>query len=238
VYGSTLTGNYIWSPLDGHRLNIKSDKPSGFRSFIRPVSPEHAAAIGYVAIYWSLVENSLGDMVGVLLGIGVPEVSHSITAELSTLAKAAMIRSLIDFVQNQEWLDEWDAIATRLNNLRNRRNDVIHSYWENNKEGVSIGVRTKARGTVKFLVVKEDAADLGVFSEELIDLADVILDFCDKTDRSGIAKLMTQFRTSPPRDRGQSRAARDQAQARQAKKARKRADRANPKNRAPKTPKE
>jgi hypothetical protein len=78
--------------------------PDGLRRRFRRVSTEQAAAIGHVAINWTLVEEALADMIWAFLNIHVDEVRHSVTAELNSLTRVAMIRSMIATMQNQEWL--------------------------------------------------------------------------------------------------------------------------------------
>jgi hypothetical protein len=156
-----------------------------------PIKPEHAQAIGYVAFHWSLIEEQLGFIIFNLLNL------HSIlgaaaTAELSTLNRISTIGAFINLTGNKTWIDKWGAIATDLDDLRNRRNDVVHSAWQ--FRGLEHRrSRTKARGQ---LVIQSGP----VATEDLIKLSDEILGLVDKIDaltltliQAGAWKIINQF---------------------------------------------
>jgi hypothetical protein len=156
-----------------------------------PITPEHAQAIGYVAAHWSLVEDQLGFIIFSLLNL------HSIlgaatTAELSTLNRISTIGAFINLTGNQTWIDSWCAIATNLDDLRNRRNDVVHSAWQ--FRGLEHRrTRTRARGR---LIIRSGP----VATEDLTKLSDEILDLVDRIDalaaallQGGAGKIINQF---------------------------------------------
>jgi len=114
-----------------------------------PIKPDHAAAIGYVAAHWSLVEEHLAFIIYSLLGLqAIP--GHAVTAELSTLQRISTISAFVSLTGNQAWIDTWDDITKTLDNLRNRRNDAVHSTWRVvGPEHWHMRVKAKGRVSIK-----------------------------------------------------------------------------------------
>jgi hypothetical protein len=156
-----------------------------------PISTEHAAALGYVAAHWSLIEEFLGTLQYQLLGLhAIP--GHAATAEVSTLQRIGTISALLNLTGKKEWIEEWEDIIVILDNLRNRRNDAIHSTW------MMVGLdhrytRRKARGrlTVKGGTMKSE--DLVQLSEEMLDLFWKLTEFTVPLLQAGVSKIINQF---------------------------------------------
>src|SRR5580692_1391514 len=94
-----------------------------------PIKPDHAQAVGYVAIHWSFVEESLDVAIQFLLKLP-PTTKAALLSELSTIPKMTMIRALIEASGEEELLSEWKMLTTEMDELRAKRNDVVHGVWE------------------------------------------------------------------------------------------------------------
>src|SRR5271169_6264090 len=87
-----------------------------------PIKPDHAAAIGYVAAHWSLVEQQLGFMIYSLLDLHtIP--GWAATAELTMLQRIHTISAFVNLTGNETWINTRNNLALILDDLRNRRND-------------------------------------------------------------------------------------------------------------------
>jgi hypothetical protein len=89
-----------------------------------PITSEHAAAIGYVAAHWSLIEEFLATLMYQLIGLHrIP--GQVITAEASFIQRIATITALINLTGNAKWIEDWQDIAKVLDGLRTRRNELF-----------------------------------------------------------------------------------------------------------------
>jgi hypothetical protein len=156
-----------------------------------PIKPDHAAAIGYVAAHWSLVEEHLAFIIYSLLGLqAIP--GHAVTAELSTLQRISTISAFVSLTGNQAWIDTWDDITKTLDNLRNRRNDAVHSTWR------VVGpehwhMRVKAKGRVSIKQGAISTTSLMSLSNEILDLEDRIAKLTHTLLSADAGKIINQL---------------------------------------------
>lgn len=156
-----------------------------------PIRPEHAAAIGYVAAHWSLIEEHLAFLISNTLGLhAIP--GWAVTAELSTIQRVNMISALIDLSGHPEWINEWAGIIATFENLRNRRNDAVHStsqvvgpaHWT---------LRIKAKGRVSIKQGPVYTPALQRLSDEILELEERIAVFDYEVITGGIGKIINQL---------------------------------------------
>ncbi len=135
--------------------------------FPRP-SAEHAAALGYVAYHWTLVEGQLAYAITVLLGLH-NHAGNAVTAELPMMARTNLAHTLIGLTGNVNLIEEWRLIETDLNAARAERNDMIHGVWEvvGNEH---LRTRTKAKQRITVSVVSVSTAQLNELCERIHDL--------------------------------------------------------------------
>jgi hypothetical protein len=173
-----------------------------------PIKPEHAAAIGYVAAHWSLIEEQLGFIIYNLLDLHtIP--GMAVTAELNTLQRMHLINALVSLTDKEDWIDRWGAIANTLDGLRNRRNDAIHSTWR--VVGPDHwGTRIKAKGQVKIKSEMLPTKALEDLSTEILALVGQIDELALSLLQGGAGKIINQFHppgwTSPTQAQAQSQA--------------------------------
>jgi hypothetical protein len=135
-----------------------------------PIKPDHAQAIGYVAAHWSLVEESLTVVIGFLLRL--PQtVREALTAEINTLNRTLIISALLEVGADQELLDEWHLLRREFDDLRVRRNDVVHAAWRVVEPG-HYSKRIKARSKFKVEFKPVATEELAKLSKEIVEFAD------------------------------------------------------------------
>lgn len=100
---------------------------------------DHASAIGYVCITWSILEAHVNQMVAYLCGIqpGTDE-SRTLTNNIDFRRKLEIIQTM-GFLKkpNDEWWADtrWLTASHIDNDLRNRRNRFVHDVWIADEEG-------------------------------------------------------------------------------------------------------
>ena len=198
--------------------------PTRWYDLAKPISKEHAAAIGYVVVNWSLAQEWQTQILILLLGTA-GEAGHAVTAELAELQKVSVGRAILIHARRQEWLDEWDEITRGMNDLRNLRNDIVHGFWGVNTEGIHFYERVRASGHVTKRAPDFSADDLSKLSDKIVDLADRFIQFHAELQSNGGYGVATIASEAQPLVPGQGREARIQAQGRVQKQARKDAQR-------------
>jgi hypothetical protein len=156
-----------------------------------PITSEHAAAIGYVAAHWSLIEEFLATLMYQLIGLHrIP--GQVITAEASFIQRIATITALINLTGNAKWIEDWQDIAKVLDGLRTRRNEVVHSAWSLvGSEHRS--TRISAKGVLKFKYNTVETKELTQLSEEILDLYWRLTQFTVPLLQAGVSKIINQF---------------------------------------------
>jgi len=71
----------------------KAHTPS-YRETHPQISAKHAAAIGYIAVHWSSLEDAINELIAQLLRTG-EELGIAVTSELSIMQKQSMIAALL-----------------------------------------------------------------------------------------------------------------------------------------------
>jgi hypothetical protein len=188
------------------------------------LSEEHAAAVGYIAGYWSRVEDMMAWIIQDLIDQSFTEAGQAITAEPSPVARIDTITTLMASVRNREWYDEWCVIADAAHSIRGKRNDAIHAVWIKHGHEQKV-IRTKARLRVTIEVKAIPISELETTKEDILDLTDALGDFMGSLIKSDAHKRLHERHTTLPLNRGPSPKALAQAQARQSKKDRQNADR-------------
>jgi hypothetical protein len=123
------------------------------------VSDEYAMAIGYVAVFWSLAEDSLAWIIHILIDQYQREAGIAITADLSAVRRIDTITTLMASVRNRAWFDEWCRIADVANDIRTRRNDAVHAVWMR-RGADQHTLHAKARGKVRLELKPVSITDL------------------------------------------------------------------------------
>jgi hypothetical protein len=156
-----------------------------------PISADHAAAIGYVAAHWSLIEEMLGVMLYQAISLHtIP--GYAVIAEISTLQRLNMISALLNLTGNKNWTDAWSDLSVAMDALRNRRNDAIHSTWQ--VAGPEhFRTRMKAKGKLSITRGIVTTAELNQLSEDLLDMFWELTQFWVKLLQAGVGKIINQY---------------------------------------------
>jgi hypothetical protein len=152
------------------------------------VSEEHAAAIGYVAIRWSGVEEALRYVVARLLGIdGYGPIV--ITANLNAPAILNLITVLLSLAADDTLISTWQTLFVRHEELRPKRNEAIHSEWQVVGD-IHMALRYKARQHFTFSFVEVPTEKLNDLSEKALLLSEDILTFASAISLAGVSKVI------------------------------------------------
>jgi hypothetical protein len=159
-----------------------------------PISKEHAAAIGHVAANWSLIEGQTANLTYNLLSLHAPA-GHAVTAEMGMIQSGYLVKALIALTGNEAWIIEWDEIAVVLEDLRNRRNDAVHSEWSVHADE-HFGLRRKAKGRVRVTLTPMPTRTLEGLVREIKALEDRMARFSYVVIVGGAPALIN--RLDPP----------------------------------------
>lgn len=161
------------------------------------IGTDHATAIGYVASFWSVVEANQDYVIQVLLGL--PSLTASaITAEYSTPQRLNLIKALLDLSGNDDWIAEWAILERKIDALRIRRNEAVHSSWELIGDEY-FGTKIKSRGKVQVSVTHVHTNEIWELASRLMDITRPIIEFGDKLAAGGAAKQLKM--QNPPGSR-------------------------------------
>jgi hypothetical protein len=94
-----------------------------------------ATEIGYICIHWGWLEEVLDLLIALLAPIDEQRAWHAITGNLDIRQKTQVLRALF-FIKKDTWSAEWyelavETINTIDNDLRPRRNHIVHSSLQN-----------------------------------------------------------------------------------------------------------
>lgn len=107
---------------------------------------DHAVAIGYVCIYWGLIEINLDKMVTYLTQFKDMKTAIIFAANMDIRDKIDLLKAL-GFANkpDQEWYDEFARTLNIVNgDLRPRRNRYVHDIWTVEDEQIlKITMKTK-----------------------------------------------------------------------------------------------
>lgn len=197
------------------------------------MSARHAQALGYLVAYWSEMDATLSFFISLLVGLR-GDASFVTTAELSSLQRFAMVRALLFETREQSWVDRWEGLASRFEELRTARNNAVHAVWLFDR-GRYQALRITAKGRVSKRSLEIPTAQLNQIVEAIIGLYREIDHFSIEVGTKA-SRILRNPPTRPPLIPNQGRGAQSLIQAREAKKARKQASREHPTNRPKKPP--
>jgi hypothetical protein len=168
-----------------------------------PIKPELAQAVGYVAIHWSFVEEQLATAIRFLLRLP-PAVEIAMLAEVPTLTRVTMLRALMEVSGEVELSEEWDDLSDEFNELRAKRNDIVHGVWQVVEPSHYLK-RAKAKSKLKFEYGPVDTGTVEKLSNEILEFSDklvsltsgIIFSNADKKLRDHYLKLPTGARQLP-----------------------------------------
>lgn len=138
---------------------------------------DHFAAIGAIAVHWSLVELHMEIMI-----LGLYEIDQGrglvLTNNLSFPARMSLLRILanegVPAIMTKEQSEELQALLKRVDDGYNDRNTIVHGLWKpTDKPGIVRRMAVRARGK-KLLTVAEDysAADIRAIDDRLQAIID------------------------------------------------------------------
>lgn len=117
------------------------------------------------------------------------------TAELTTLQRINMISAFVNLTGEKAWIDAWADIAVSLDDLRNRRNDAVHSVWEVVGPGHAHR-RIKAKGRLSVKQGPVTTPVLSALADEILDLLQRLGEFTFTISVRDAWKIINQI--SPP----------------------------------------
>jgi hypothetical protein len=198
------------------------------------ISKDHAAAIGNVVTNWAIVEGQLANIISYLLRLP-PAPSHATTAETSVIQRIHLIKTLVGLTGNQAWIDAWKQLETDLDDLRTRRNDVVHAEWRATgiPDTPHEGIRVKARGRLLITVNLAPTRDILKLASAIASLEEKLSRFVYTLVAGGAPAIIASPNPPGPSPTpSQGHKGSGPAPTRLAKSARKRIRRAKLKNRS------
>jgi hypothetical protein len=134
------------------------------------VGPEHLEAIGDITVSFAMLESVLQGLVHTLLGTRLA-IAQTVTAEISFKGLRALAASLwIErYGKAQALTVDFLKLMTRIRAVEEKRNQVTHSLWAANEEGLVLRIKRTAKET-RGLELKYDQvapADLAKIAGEI-----------------------------------------------------------------------
>lgn len=100
--------------------------------------PEHAAALGRMLSYWALMELSLQEVLGYLLGVDQFRAQFVWQEFVSTRAKITLLQRLnFNFTKDDAMKSSLDSILARAGKLNSKRNGFVHALWGAGTNGLT-----------------------------------------------------------------------------------------------------
>lgn len=121
-----------------------ADKQKLVESAPLPLTAEQMQAIGRVAAQWSFAQNVLEHLIWALIPIDT-EAGRGITTHIQDTSRLDIIRALAA-LKHPGIYGEIDGLLGRFNDLRNKRNTIVHSSWAGNPGETATGLKFSARG--------------------------------------------------------------------------------------------
>lgn len=157
------------------------------------IKKDHAAAIGYVAIHWSLVEDHIAWLIYNLLGLQTMP-GLAMTAELPTMQRLVLVRTLINLTGNPTWAAKWAEISNEADRLRAERNNIVHAIWIDR----DVTNRVKAKGKVDFQQSQMKTPEITAKANEILALSQKLALFNIEVISNGAAKILRQRNLPEP----------------------------------------
>jgi hypothetical protein len=153
------------------------------------VSEGHAAAIGYVAMQWSAVEDALVPLIGALLGIE-RLATHILIGGRPTPSVLDVVSALIQLSGEAQAISDWKSFRRRLDEARPLRNDAIHAEWRPvGSATYALRAKITNRLTLSFVPISTDR--LNALADQLLTLAEDIVRFASGLRERRIAAMVT-----------------------------------------------
>jgi hypothetical protein len=153
-------------------LSLTIDDPG--HPVLREISVprEYAEAIGFVAVHWAAVEASVETGIWYLLdmlGEDAEPRANTLTAEMSLINRMFVVTSLLNLEGEDYAIETWKTLVTRINDLRNRRNRVVHSQWRRTGPDVVIAKKTTSKGVLRPVIKEETVGEIRQLASEIAD---------------------------------------------------------------------
>jgi hypothetical protein len=181
------------------------------------LNADAAAAIGQVAVAWTVLETSLLMLLNELVGTDTKLVVM-MGAEAPFLQRLSIISSMVHYSRNREWFDEWQELQKRINILRNKRNDIIHGHWGKADDGGLMTIRIKAKGKLTPELTVRPLENVQQVTADILGILADFQSFMNKVSSGKIKEVLLNLQ-GPPLSHTQSPKAQAQDQARAKKKA-------------------
>lgn len=137
----------------------------------KPISKDHAAAIGYVAAHWSAVELSITFLAERLSGMS-KYAAGAVLLNTPHLGQLNIIEVWLNLLGNDLYLAEWKFIRVEIDRIRPLRNQIVHCEWNVSGDDHYIHyAKAKTFYTLRFEPVT---------AEEMNKLADECTLLCDR----------------------------------------------------------
>lgn len=138
----------------------------------KPISKDHAAAIGYVAAHWSAVELSIASLAERLSGMG-KYAAGAVLLNTPHLGQLNIVDVWLNLLGSDLHLAEWALIRKEIERLRPLRNQIVHCEWNVSGDDHYIHyAKAKTFYTLRFETVTAD--ELNKVADECTLLCDSI----------------------------------------------------------------
>ena len=112
-----------------------------------PLYAEHARAIGIVVAQYTLLETHLVKLFAVIEGMDEKRAKIAFHAILSNPTRMNIIEAtLMELWTDSAVKARWSSIKRRIKNASDRRNEIVHSVWQQATENSVERVQTVSRG--------------------------------------------------------------------------------------------
>lgn len=172
----------------------------------RPPSQKQYAAIGKVACKWAYIEATLRNLFTALSKLEERSLlSATITAELNAQSLLNLVYAVC-YDQSSPIYRHLKALEPRLNELRRKRNAVVHLDWYRGVKGDATALKATAKGQFDLLVHRMST----VAMEQLAnDIEQFNATLCQRLTEFREGKLPEMTATRPRHRRGVVREVRD-----------------------------
>ncbi|MFK5914486.1 MAG: hypothetical protein QM484_08920 [Woeseiaceae bacterium] len=149
---------------------------------------KHHGAIGGVALYGTHLENTLQSVLWRVAGLN-STIGRCITQHMSFgIIETAILTIFNESPKLSEHNSSAKVLLKRCDNLRLKRNDIVHSYWGiflgsdapsslDASKGEVTGMVIKARGSLKIKINKTTVSEIDDIIEEILLLNKELAEF-------------------------------------------------------------
>jgi len=152
---------------------------------------KHHAAIGGITLVWTHLENHLQQILWQIAGLD-GTTGRAITQHMSFRALVEAILTVANEVQHFEAIaSDLDALLRRTNQLRLKRNEIVHALWGiivgsdgpleiNPQAGEVTGLVIKAHGNLKTKMIRTTIGEIDDIIEEIKEHHNELAEFAKK----------------------------------------------------------